>query len=71
MSPFCFFGDIMAKDLHIYIERGSYTLEWIEKFISKAYDMGLDEICLLEHSVRFKDFHPTFKEAYEYNNYQK
>lgn len=33
--------------------------------------MGLDEICLLEHSIRFTDFHPTFKEAREYNLYQK
>lgn len=61
----------MAKDLHIHIERGPYTLDWIEKFIFKACEMGLEEICLLEHSVRFKEFIPTFKEAYEYNNYQK
>lgn len=59
------------KDLHIHIERGPYTIEWIEKFISKAVEMGLEEICLLEHSIRFKDFHPTFKEASEYNLYQK
>lgn len=59
------------KDLHIHIERGPYTIEWIEQFINKAESMGLDEICLLEHSIRFKDFHPTFKEAREYNLYQK
>ncbi len=59
------------KDLHIHIERGPYTIEWIEQFINKAVQMGLDEICLLEHSIRFEDFHPTFKEAAEYNLYQK
>ena len=59
------------KDLHIHIERGPYTIEWIEQFISKAEKMGIDEICLLEHSIRFTDFHPTFKEAREYNLYQK
>lgn len=59
------------KDLHIHIERGPYTVEWIEQFINKAEKMGLDEICLLEHSIRFKEFHPTFKEAREYNLYQK
>lgn len=59
------------KDLHIHIERGPYTTEWIEQFIRKAEKMGLDEICLLEHSIRFTDFHPTFKEAREYNLYQK
>ncbi len=59
------------RDLHIHIERGDYTAEWIEKFINKAEAMQLEEICLLEHSVRFKDFHPCFKEAREYSLYQK
>lgn len=59
------------KDLHIHIERYDYTVESIEKFIDKGVKMGLDEICLLEHSIRFKDFHPTFKEAREYSSYQQ
>lgn len=59
------------KDLHIHIERGPYTVEWIEKFIKKAEQEGLEEICLLEHSIRFKDFHPTFKDAREYSLYQR
>ncbi|MGN1202510.1 MAG: PHP domain-containing protein, partial [Eubacterium sp.] len=59
------------KDLHIHIERGPYTVSWIEQFIEKAVQENLDEICLLEHSIRFKDFHPTFKEAREYNLYQQ
>ncbi|MGN0532814.1 MAG: PHP domain-containing protein [Eubacterium sp.] len=59
------------KDLHIHIERGPYTVSWIEKFIERAQQTGMDEICLLEHSIRFKDFHPAFKEAREYNSYQR
>lgn len=59
------------KDLHIHIERGPYTTEWIEKFIEKAVSENLEEICLLEHSVRFTDFYPSFKEAAEYNDYQR
>ncbi|MCD7796167.1 MAG: PHP domain-containing protein [Clostridiales bacterium] len=59
------------KDLHIHIEREDYTVESIEKFIAKAQETGLDEICLLEHNIRFFDFHPTFKEAREYNAYQR
>lgn len=43
------------KHLHIHIERGPYTTEWIEKFIEKALSENLEEICLLEHSVRFTD----------------
>lgn len=59
------------KDLHIHIERGAYTAEWVEKFIEKAVEKNLDEICLLEHSIRFREFHPTFKEAREYSLYQR
>ncbi|MCC8073753.1 MAG: PHP domain-containing protein [Clostridiales bacterium] len=59
------------QDLHIHIERGPYTVDWIEQFIEKAVNMQMDEICLLEHSIRFKDFHPTFKEAREYSLYQQ
>ena len=59
------------KDLHIHIERGEYTLDWIEQFIRKAEQMKLDEICLLEHTIRFREFHPVFKEAREYNSYQR
>ncbi len=61
----------MLKDLHIHIERGDYTLEWIDKFVNQAVKMNIDEINLLEHSIRIKEFHPTFKEAREYNLYQK
>lgn len=59
------------KDLHIHIERGDYTKNWIDRFVSKAVETGLDEICLLEHSVRIKEFHPCFKEACEYSDYQR
>ncbi len=59
------------KDLHIHIERGPYTKQWIDQFVEKAVQMNIDEINLLEHSIRIKEFHPTFKEAREYNLYQK
>ncbi len=59
------------QDLHIHIERGPYTVEWIEQFVNTAVRRNINEITLLEHSVRFKDFHCTFKEAREYNLYQK
>lgn len=37
-------------DGHIHIERGPYTLNWIDRFVSRAVEMGLDEIRLLEHN---------------------
>lgn len=59
------------KDLHIHIERGPCNKHWIEEFIKKAQQENLEEICLLEHSVRFKEFYPAFKEAEKYSLYQK
>lgn len=68
---FCTADSSIMKDLHTHIERGPYTVEWAEKFINKAVETGMDEICLLEHSIRFREFHPTFDEARSYNLYQK
>ncbi len=59
------------KDLHIHIERGPYTVEWIEAFVKTAVSRNIDEINLLEHSIRFREFHKTFKEAREFSLYQK
>lgn len=59
------------KDMHIHIERGAYTKEWINKFVEKAVEMHMDEINLLEHTIRIKEFHPTFQQAKNYNLYQK
>ncbi len=59
------------KDLHIHIERGEYKKEWIDKFVNQAVKMGIDEINLLEHSIRIREFHPCFKEAREYSRYQE
>lgn len=62
---------MIIKDLHIHIERGPYTKEWIDKFVERAVKMGIEEINLLEHSVRIREFHPAFQEAISYNLYQK
>lgn len=47
-------------DGHIHIERGEYTLEWIQRFVDKAVEMHLDEIRLLEHNYRFEEFVPMY-----------
>lgn len=66
-----FGGDILLRDLHIHIERAPYEVAQIEKFIKKAEQMNIDEICLLEHSVRFEEFLPTFSDAANYSSYQR
>ncbi len=56
-------------DGHIHIERGPYTLEWIDQFVSKAVEMGLDEICLLEHNYIFEEFAPMYGSVCAYSEY--
>ena len=47
-------------DGHIHIERGVYTLEWINEFVKRAQETGLDEIRLLEHNYMFPEFAPMY-----------
>lgn len=58
------------KDVHIHIERGPYTKEWIDRFVNQAVEMGLEEIYLLEHSHRFQEFSPMYSEIRRYSEYQ-
>ena len=59
------------KDLHIHIERGEYEKAWIDKFVDRAVKMNIDEINLLEHTIRIREFHPCFAEAEKYSLYQR
>ena len=58
-------------DVHIHIERVPYTKEWISRFADQAVKAGLDEIWLLEHSFRFREFAPMYEPVCAYNDYQK
>lgn len=56
-------------DGHIHIERGPYTLEWINQFVNKAVEMQIDEIRLLEHCYRFEEFIPMYDSVCSYSEY--
>lgn len=56
-------------DGHIHIERGPYTLDWIDRFVSRAVEMGLDEIRLLEHNYIFEEFAPMYDSVRAYSKY--
>lgn len=56
-------------DCHIHIERGEYSLDWINQFVQTAKEKGLDEIWLLEHCYRFREFAPMYDDVCEYSNY--
>ncbi len=56
-------------DGHIHIERGEYTLDWINRFVRRAEEMQLDEIRLLEHCYRFEEFVPMYDSVCSYSEY--
>lgn len=58
-------------DCHIHLERGPYTIEWLDKFVKTAVERGIDEIYLLEHSHRFNEFVPMYQTIVDYSPYQK
>jgi len=51
---------VSRLDCHIHIEKGNYTLDWIEKFVDTAISRNIDEIWLLEHCYRFEEFVPMY-----------
>lgn len=57
-------------DCHVHIERGPYTLNWLEKFIVQGQKVGLSEIYILEHTHRFQEFMPLYSLMSQYNSYQ-
>jgi histidinol-phosphatase (PHP family) len=58
-------------DCHIHLERGSYTIEWLDQFVKTALARGMDEICLLEHSHRFLEFKPMYESVCSFSDYQR
>ncbi len=58
-------------DCHIHLERGPYTIEWLEQFVQTAIDRGLEEIYLLEHTHLFSEFAPMYHSICQYSEYQR
>ena len=61
--------NVSHLDCHIHIERGDYTLDWIEKFVDTAVSRSIDEIWLLEHCYRFEEFVPMYGEICSASDY--
>lgn len=57
-------------DMHVHLERVEYTFEWIDKFVDQAVKMGIDTMCLVEHTHQFKEFAPMYKGVVEYSQFQ-
>jgi histidinol-phosphatase (PHP family) len=56
-------------DCHIHIERGDYMCEWIDRFVQIAKEKELEEIWLLEHCYRFREFVPMYEDVCAYSDY--
>lgn len=44
----------MLGDYHIHVERGPYSLDWLERFIQQGKSVGITEFGISEHCYRFK-----------------
>lgn len=45
----------MLVDFHMHLERGPFTLEWLDHFLATARERGIAEIGISEHIYRFRE----------------
>ena len=41
-------------DVHVHLEKGPYTKEWLDEFVNKAIERKIKEVYFLEHTYVFK-----------------
>ena len=58
-------------DAHVHLEKGDYSVEWINQFVAYAVKRNIDEIYFLEHTHIFKECRNLYNEMSVYNEYQK
>lgn len=58
-------------DAHVHLEKGDYSVEWIEQLVEYAIKRNIDEIYFLEHTHIFKECRNLYNEMSVYNEYQK
>ncbi|MFQ8583269.1 MAG: hypothetical protein ACLSA6_12480 [Holdemania massiliensis] len=52
-------------DGHVHLEHGPICAEYIEAFVDAAQKQGLESIQILDHTHRFKEFHPAYRSVIE------
>ncbi len=50
----------MLCDYHVHLERGPYTLEWLNQFVHQAKKVGVAELGIVEHLYRFREARSLF-----------
>ena len=53
-------------DGHMHLEYGDLSVEYILEFVNEAVNKGLDEIQILDHTHRFKEFECTYENLKKY-----
>lgn len=50
---------MLPVDHHVHLERGPYTFEWLDTFVSRARECGISRLGIVEHSTQFRslDWH--------------
>jgi histidinol-phosphatase (PHP family) len=43
-----------VTDYHVHVERGPFTIEWLEKFVEQAKKSGVTDLGISEHAYRFQ-----------------
>ena len=56
-------------DGHVHLENGPLTKDYVYEFIDEAIKKGIDELQILDHTHRFKEFAPIY-ESYRINEAQ-
>lgn len=51
-------------DGHVHLDEGPLTKEYLDKFINEAIKNNIDEIHILNHSHRFKEFSFLYKDCF-------
>ncbi len=58
-------------DAHVHLDKGELSLQYVNKFIQIALEMGIDEIYFLQHTNMFTEFMPIYGNMRQYNDYQR
>lgn len=58
-------GEDMMKDGHVHLERGPYTKEWMSKFVKQAKNKGINQLYIVEHTHRFREFEEIYESIFK------
>ena len=58
-------------DGHMHLEYGDLSKEYVLQFVESAVKNGMDEIQILDHTHRFKEFRPVYEGVRKASPYQE